>query len=394
MRVLITIENTTLSHKAEGDISDDATDAVWNDLVVLPAGMDSTDNSSGSKEYLVAMRVSRKSIHTGKNIVENGITKIPGVVIVSIERPIAHGHAQNVVITSPRSNVSFGSQLQNEGHLYNTIDPDEPLQDGDILWFSGDASSIGDLRKIPGLESPEEGQIKQMNESVHDRLLVQAVVAKSGPLVGKTVREIQFRTKYGAAVISVHREGRRIHEHPGNIRLNAGDVLLLEAGPTFLKRNANKDHAFALLAAVKNSAPPRLKYFMPAIVILLAMLVVSGFDLPTAPLLVCAVFAGVVMVAIGLLSPQEARDAIDWELYVAIACAFGISQALTNSGLAEVLAKFLITIGEGVGIGGTPSGVSLFDRPLSVLWTHIFLYFALNDRCWPIWGGLLCDSPD
>jgi len=345
--------------KAKGNISDDATDAVWRDLRVLPAGTDSTYNSSGSKEYLVAMRVSRKSVHTGKNIVGNGITKIPGVIVVSIERPIVHGHAQNVVISSPRSNVSFEDQLQNEGHAYSTIDPDEPLQDGDILWFAGDASSIGDLRKVPGLESPEVDQIKQMNENVHDRLLVQAVVAKSGPLVGKTVREIEFRTKYGAAVISVHREGRRIHEHPGNIKLHAGDVLLLEAGPTFIKRNANKDHAFALLAPVKDSAPPRLKFFMPAIFILLAMLIVSGFDLPTAPLLVCAVFASVVMVAIGLLSPQEARDAIDWALYVSIACAFGISQALTNSGLAKVVANFLIVIGEGVGIGGAPSVIFL-----------------------------------
>ena len=101
------------------------------------------------------------------------------------------------------------------------------------------------------MESPKKGEIKQMNDNVHDRLLVQAVAAKSGPLAGKTVREICFRTTYGAAVISVHREGRRVHEHPGNIQLHAGDVLLLEAGPTFLKRSANNDHAFALLAPVK-----------------------------------------------------------------------------------------------------------------------------------------------
>jgi uncharacterized protein with PhoU and TrkA domain len=231
--------------------------------VVLPSGRDSTNSSPGSKEFLVAMRVSPKSIHSKKTIVENGIYKIPGVTIVSIERPIAHRSATNVVISSPTA--STVNQLQNEGHAYTTIDPDKPLQDGDILWFAGDASSVGDLRKVPGLESPEKGEIKQMNDNVHDRLLVQAVVAKSGPLVGKTVRENRFRTTYGAAVISVHREGRRVHEHPGNIKLHAGDVLLLEAGPTFLKKSTNNDHAFALLAPVKDSAPPRLKYLIPAI---------------------------------------------------------------------------------------------------------------------------------
>ena len=137
-----------------------------------------------------------------------------------------------------------------------------------------------------------------------------------------------------------------------------------------------------------------MKYLIPAIVILLAMLIVSGFNLDTAPLLVCAVFAGIVMVAIKLLSPQEARNAIDWELYVAIACSFGISQALTNSGLAKVLANFLITIGEGVGIGGAAL-FSLYNG-YSVKFpvdSHITM-ITPNDRCWPTWGSLFCNGFD
>ena len=319
--------------EAPTPINDEAAEAIRRDLTVLSTGIDGSSSTPKSKEFLVAMRISPKSTLAGKNIEKNGMSRVPGVYVVGIERP--------------------KNQLHNsEGNAYNAIDPDKPLQDGDILWFAGDASSVGDLRKIPGLESPEEGEIKQMNENVQDRVLVQAVIARSAPLVGKTVREVSFRTKYGAAVISVHREGHRIHEHPGNIKLHAGDVLLLEAGPTFFKKSANIDHAFALLAEVKDSAPPRMKYLIPAIILMVAMLVVSGFDFENAPLLICATFAGIVMVAIGLLSSQEARDTIDWELFVAIACSFGISQALTNSGLADVCANFLITVGEGSGLGG------------------------------------------
>ena len=74
-----------------------------------------------------------------------------------------------------------------------------------------------------------------------------------GPLVGKTVKQVRFRTRYGAAVIAVHRDGSRIHEHPGRIRLQGGDVLLLEAGPTFIKGSYDNDRAFSLLAEVKDS---------------------------------------------------------------------------------------------------------------------------------------------
>jgi hypothetical protein len=301
------------------------------------------------------MRISPNSSLSKKTIASNGIINVPGVYVVSIERPITHGNVQNdrVVVISTDSIVSVENQLQNDGRMYHTIDPDEPLEDGDILWFAGGASAVGDLRKIPGLESPEEGEIKLMNENVHNRRLVQAVVAKSGPLVGKTVREVQFRTQYGAAVISVHREGKRIHEHPGNIKLHAGDILLLEAGPTFVKITANDHHTFALLAEVKDSAPPRLRYLIPAILILITMLAVYTADI--ASLLVCGLMAAIVMVAIGLLSEQEARDAIDWPLFVAIASAFGISNSLTNSGVAKGVADFLLAIGEAVGIGGESS---------------------------------------
>jgi hypothetical protein len=75
-------------------------------------------------------------------------------------------------------------------------------------------------------------------------------------------------------VIAVHRDGSRIHEHPGRIKLQAGDVLLLEAGPTFIKGSADSDRAFSLLAEVEDSAPPRLKLLIPAIVITVAMLAV------------------------------------------------------------------------------------------------------------------------
>ena len=72
-----------------------------------------------------------------------------------------------------------------------------------MLWFAGGAHSVGDLRKIPGLISHEKEEVEKINEKVHDRRLVEAVIARRGPLVGKTVKQVRFRTRYGAAVIVV-----------------------------------------------------------------------------------------------------------------------------------------------------------------------------------------------
>ena len=75
-------------------------------------------------------------------------------------------------------------------------------------------------------------------------------------------------------MIAVHCEGQRVHEHPGRIKLQAGDVLLLEGGPSFIGKTAENDRAFALLAEVKNSAPPRLEALIPALIIAITILAI------------------------------------------------------------------------------------------------------------------------
>ena len=108
--------------------------------------------------------------------------------------------------------------------------------------------------------------------------------------------------------------GKRIHDHPGNIVLQAGDVLLLEAGSTFIGKSAENERSFALLSEVKDSAPPRLALLVPALLITLVMLIVATLGI--ASLLLCALVAAILMVAVGILSQQEARDAVNWEVYV------------------------------------------------------------------------------
>jgi di/tricarboxylate transporter len=151
-------------------------------------------------------------------------------------------------------------------------------------------------------------------------------------------------------VIAVHREGKRIYDHPGNVVLQAGDVLLLEASSAFIAKNVEFERTFALVSEVKDSAPPRLSLLVPALLIAAAMLAV--YTAQIASLLVCGLVASILMVSIGILSEQEARDAIKWDVYITIASAFGIGTALVNSGAAEAGASFLVDVGGAIGIGG------------------------------------------
>ena len=257
---------------------------IWKDLQVVFVDKNKERSGDGAREFLTAMEIPPKSKLADRTVADTGLDKLPGVFLVSIDRPT--GETQERVrpvntdlmrslkqeVTSDEFSVI--SSAVTVDPIFRTIPPDVPLKVGDVLWFAGGAHSVGDLRKIPGLISHEKEEVEKINEKVHDRRLVEAVIARRGPLVNKTVKQVRFRTRYGAAVIAVHRDGSRIHEHPGRIRLQAGDVLLLEAGPTFIKGSYDNDKSFSLLAEVEDSAPPRLKLLIPALLLTFAMLAV------------------------------------------------------------------------------------------------------------------------
>lgn len=304
-------------------------ESVWKDLKVIAS--DENLGKLASREFLTAMKVATSSKLVGQTVANAGIDKLPDIFLVSLERPVA----------IPDTGAAVSS--------YTAVALSEPLQAGDVLWFSGTASSVGDLRKIPGLVSYVSDEVEKIDGKLYDRRLVQAVVAGKGPLVGKTVKDVRFRTQYGAAVIAVQREGRRVHEHPGNIRLQAGDVLLLEAGPSFMTNKVQHDRSFALVAEVKDSAPPRLRMLIPALILTVGAY--ACYVAKLSSLFGTAMVAAILMVVFGVLSESEARNAIQWGIYLTIASAFGIGTALVNTGVAGAVASFLVKIGNAVGLG-------------------------------------------
>jgi di/tricarboxylate transporter len=336
--------------------SSDRSAQVWNDLKVVLDDQDDDLQAHGRDlpkgEFLTAFVVPRSSPLLGKSLNELGYTKLPGVVLVSIERPSAANIYQN----------GKDKESENLNKSQTTaISADDALQVDDVFWFSGSAEAIGDLRKIHGLVFYQEDEMKKAASSLQDRRLAQAVVARGSPLIGKTVKDVHFRSTYGGAVIAIQRGNERVHEHPGYVPLQTGDVLLVEAGPSFFTKHANNYRTFALLSEVENSSPPRPRLFLLCVVMIAASLAVAAFDVRA--LLITASLVGIVMVGLGIVTQQEARDALQWDLYLVVGAAFGVGNAMENSGVAEGVANFLVKVGEWVGMGGkhTSFGIILLD---------------------------------
>jgi di/tricarboxylate transporter len=326
-------DNLNLEDKqADVEVDLDGLHRAWKDLRVVfeeeGKGREGGNRGVPQGEFLTAFTVPPNSNLQNKTLEDVGYVKLAGVALISIERPDPDG-TKSPTVLSPE---------------------DDPLQVGDILWYSGGAEAIADLQRLHGLAFYHDTQKK--NKAVHltERRLVQAVVAKGSPLVGQTVREAKFRQAYGGVVIAIQRGSDRVHDFPANVQLKTGDVLLVEAGPSFAARHYGNFRTFALVSEVGNSSPPRPRLFLLCVVMIAASLAVAAVDLQS--LLVTASLVGIVMVSCGVVTQQEARDCLQWDLYVTIACAFGIGTAMQNSGVAEGIATFLVNIGLGLGIGG------------------------------------------
>jgi di/tricarboxylate transporter len=229
----------------------------------------------------------------------------------------------------------FLMEIDRGDHVIAAVSPAERLEAGDRLVFVGVIDSVVELQKVRGLR-PATDQVFKLDDPRSERQLVEAVVSSTCPLVGRTIREGNFRSTYGAVVIAVARDGERLRMKIGDITLEPGDTLLLEAGPAFLQRQRTSRH-FYLVSEISGAAPPRHDRAWIACTVLAGMVLAVAMDL--LPMVAAALAAAGLMVATRCLSSTEARRAIEWEALLLIAASFGLARAMQNTGLAGSIAE-------------------------------------------------------
>ncbi|HSC48317.1 MAG TPA: SLC13 family permease [Gammaproteobacteria bacterium] len=278
---------------------------------LLPERIPVFAQSQNAREYTVEMMVARGGPLTGKTVQAAGLRGLPGLYLVEIDR---------------------------EGEVIPAAGPEEVLKDGDRLVFAGVTESVVDLQRIKGL-TPATNQVFKLDSPRTARMLIEAVVAPNCPMVGKTVREGQFRTVYKAVVIAVARHGKRIEGKIGDIELKAGDTLLLETDREFPARHRNS-RDFLLLHSLEGAVVPRYERGWIAWSILLGLILVKGFNV--LPLSVVAFAAAGLMIVTHCCSIAVARRSVNYEVLIAIGASFGIGKALELSGAASTIAHGLL----------------------------------------------------
>lgn len=265
-----------------------------------------------AREFSIEMRVVEGGPMVDRSIDDAGLRHLEGVFLVALER---------------------------DGEAVVPVAPDKVLRAGDRLTFSGNVESVLDLQRLSGLESQETRHFEVLG-SGPGRQVFEAVVAERSSLVGATLKEVDFRNRFGAAVLAVHRAGERVGGKLGAVRLRAGDVLLIVADGDFAERWSDR-HDFLVVSAQGGAPPPRREMARLVEAATLILIVASASGVISLTEAALAIAVGLVL--FGVVTPTEAGRSVDTGVLVIMASSIGLGAAVDVSGLADRGAELLLS---------------------------------------------------
>lgn len=286
------------------------------------------------REFSVEMDVEPGGAADGRTVAEVGLRHLEGVFLAWIRR--------------------------GDG-LVTPVAPDETLRSGDRLGFVGSVQRVLDLQSIRGIRASAAKHAGGVADDTH--AYFEVVVAPISPLVGETLKSAGFRERYQGSVLAIHRSGRRVEGKLGDAEIEAGDTLLVLADREFRTKWRDR-RDFLLVSQLAGITPMSGKKVATVLAVAVAVIGLSALEI--VPLLEGALASAIVLVFAKVLTPNEARAAVDLDTIITIASSFAVGAAIESSGLADLVAGVIV---------GPVSGLG----PIAVLAAVVFATMVLTE---------------
>ena len=254
-------------------------------------------------------------------------------------------------------------EIHRDGRLLHEFPgPSTILETGDRLRVRCRLENIKRLKEQASIVFSGDPHLSLSSLDTNHMAMMEAVLGPDSEFEGKTLQELQFRTRYGAIVVAIRHGGKVRKDRMAAEPLHAGDVLLLTGTRNRLS-DFSKNPSFVLVNKV-NHTPFRKEKILPALLIVVA--VVLGAALNLMSILGMAILGSVAMVLTKCISMEEAYKAVEWRVIFLLAGVLTLGIAMENTGSAHLLSQLLV---DGLGSFG----------PRAVLSALFFLSFSLTN---------------
>jgi len=261
-------------------------------------------------------------------------------------------------------------QIRRNGDLLDKPMEDTILQENDCLLVQGDIHHIKSVMKREEIRLVTEFQ----NISFHEEeiILIEVVVLNNSALEGQSLNEFNFSEKYSANVLALRQRGKLKHNRLGDIKLQAGDMVLLQtnqAGYDQLRQLESERKApFISINETAIKGIDQRNLFIVSATMLGIVLLAS---LNILSIMIAAIAGIVILNLAGVINMKDAYKAIDWKVIFLLAGALSLGTAMKESGLAKHISHFLIhNLGEHYGPIALISGLYLLTSLLTELMSN------------------------
>lgn len=221
----------------------------------------------------------------------------------------------------------------------------KPLQAGDVMLVRASRDGLLRIKAAKGVEILPEVKFWDQTWCIHleagQEGVAEALVPSNSTLVGSTLKDLQFRQRFNAVVLAIRRGEELIRDRLGKIRLQFGDVLLIQ-GPKQSFSVLQQDGNLLVLRHQEVDTMRRDKA-STAIAIGLGVVVLAGLNI--VPIMVSSLAGAVLMVISGCLKPGELYSSVRWNIIFLLAGLVPMGIAMEKSGTTQMIAQGLIAMG-------------------------------------------------
>lgn len=255
-------------------------------------------------------------------------------IVVTAGSRLAGQTIQNTVLA--QMDLTVLEIIRGEARLYP--ERDTLIQEGDILIVKGTRESLLQVKEVSGIEIKADVQLGDQDLITDTLTIAEAIVMPHSTLIDRTLKEADFRRRFGMTALAVYRRGHALATKLGSLRLRVGDVLLLQGRPRQFESIVGNPELMVLQAT--EHLPFRKRRGIYVVVALALAILAVGLGL--LPLSVAFLLAALATVLLKCVTMEEAYGFVDWRMIVLIGGMTAFGLAMEKTGAARFVAGLIV----------------------------------------------------